>query len=237
MRSAKRVGRIIGILLLAQLIVITAGFALLVPVTTPSFLQDAPANVVQIRAAVLLLTACSGITIGVAALGFPFFRQHDHVMALWLLALSVIWFSMQAIDNVHILSMLALSEQYARDGSPGSDLYAILGTAVRSARRFSHGTGLLAIDAWFLAFLVLLFRSSLVPRALAGFGFAMAAIHLTGVALPPFAGYGSVPVLGYALALSYLAIVTWLVAKGFEGAHSSARIPGASQESADVAPS
>ena len=216
MKSAKSVGRIVGGLLFVQLVLITAGFIFVMPITTPSYLQVAAAISLEIRTGVLLLTACGVITIGIAIAAFAVFRQHSQEMALLLLAVSVISFSMQAVDNMHMLSMLSLSQQYAQGGASGSDAFGLLATAMRSTRRFSHHTELLVIDLWFLVFFGLLFRLSLIPRALAGFGLLMTAIHLTGVALPPFVGYGSVSVLGYSLALGYLTIGTWLVWKGFE---------------------
>ena len=216
MKTTERAGRAVGVLLFVQLVLITAGFILLAPITAPSFLQDAAGMSVQIRTAVLLLTACGLITIGIAATGFSVFRQNDPGMALALLALSAIWFSMQAIDNVHILSMLSLSQQHAKAGASGDDALGLVATAMRSTRKFSHCTALLAIDLWFVLFFSLLFRLSLIPRVLAAFGILMAAIHFAGVAAPPFVGYSSVGVFGYSLALSYLTIGTWLIWKGFK---------------------
>jgi hypothetical protein len=140
-------------------------------------------------------------------------------MALWLLALSVIWFSMQAVDNTHILSMLSLSQQYAQGGAADAGLFGAPATALRSTRRLAHYTELLVIDCWFCVFYGLLFRSSVVPRALAGFGLIMVIVHTAGITLPTFIGYSNVLPLAYSLALSYLAVGTWLVVKGFEERH------------------
>jgi hypothetical protein len=64
----------------------------------------------------------------------------------------------------------------------------------------------------------LLFRLSLVPRRLAGFGLLMVVVHAAGVTLPMFVGYGSVPPMGFSLALSHVALGSRLVAKGFDEA-------------------
>jgi len=215
MKSAKNVGRTIGVLLFLQLVLITAGFIFVMPISAPSYLQDAASLSGQIRTGVLLLTVCGLFTIGITVAAFAVFRQQSQTMALSLLALSVIWFVMQAVDDIHILSMLSLSQQHVQAGS-GNHVLDTLGAAMRSTRRFSHSTALLAIDLWFLMFFGLVFRFSLIPRALAGFGLLMAAIHLGGIALPPFVGYSGVSELGYSLALSYLTMGTWLVWKGFE---------------------
>ena len=216
MRSAKSTGRVIGMLLFVQLVGLTLAFILLMPVTTAAFLENAAGIAAQIRAAVLLLFANGALTIGIAIAAFPVLRKYSHRMALWLLAFGVIWFSMQAVDNAHILSMLSLSQQYAAGGATNAELFGALAAALRSTRRWAHYTELLVIDCWFFVFYGALFRSSLVPRALAGFGVVMVFIHATGITLPVFLGYGIVPPMAYSLALSYLAVGTWLVVKGFE---------------------
>ena len=77
------------------------------------------------------------------------------------------------MDNVHILSMLSLSQQYAEGGTANVDVWETVATAVRVSRRWAHYTGLLIIDAWFFAFYGVLFRFSLVTRTLAALGLAM----------------------------------------------------------------
>lgn len=223
MRSAKSIGRIIGTLLFVQLAILTPGFILLLPVTTSAFLENAAGVSFQIKVAVFLLFANGALTIGIAIAAFPVFRDYSYRMALWFLAVSIIWFSMQAVDNIHILSMLSLSQQYAEGGATNAELFGALATAVRSTRRWSHYTELLVIDAWFFVLYITLFRFALVPRVLAGFGLIMIIIHTSGITLPVLAGYSNVPLMAYSMALSYLALGTWLVVKGFAEGHRRLR--------------
>ena len=218
MRPAKSVGRIIGMLLFVQLVGLTLPFILLMPITTTGFLENAAGLAFQIRVAVLLLFANGALTIGIAIAAFPVLREQGYRMALWFLAVSVIWLSMQAVDNAHILSMLSLSQRYAEGGASNAELFGALGALARSSRRWAHYTELLVIDTWFFVFYGLLFRLSLVPRPLAGFGLIMVIVHAAGITLPMFIGYRSVPPLGFSLALSHLALGSWLVAKGFDEA-------------------
>src|SRR2546423_3044829 len=136
MRSAKSVGRIIGILLLVQLVGLFLGFVSLVPITTPGYLENAAGVAFQIRGAVLLLFATGALTIGIAVAAFPVLREYSYMLALWFLAVSVIWFSMQAVDNAHILSMLSLSQQYAEAGASNPELFGALGALARASRRW-----------------------------------------------------------------------------------------------------
>jgi Domain of unknown function (DUF4386) len=216
MRSAKSIGRTIGVLLFLQLVGLVVPFILILPIATPAFLSEAAEIAFRIRMAVMLLFANGALTIGISIVAFRILREYSVDSALLLLAASVVWFAMQGVDNAHILSMLSLSQQYTAAGGATPELFDALGMAVRSTRRWAHYTELLVVDAWFFLFYWALFRGALVPRALAAFGLVMAIVHTTAITLPMFLAYGSVPPLGFSLALSHLAVGAWLVARGFE---------------------
>jgi hypothetical protein len=215
MRSAKSIGRLIGMLLFVQLVGLSLPFILLTPITTSGFLENAAGISFQIKVAVFLLFANAALTVGIAIGAFPVIREYSERVALWFVAISVIWFVMQAIDNAHIMSMLSLSQQYA-DGGADAGLYQALGSMLRSTRKWVHYTELLVIDTWFFVFYGLLFRFALVPRTLAIVGLIAVVIHLIAIPLPMFLGYPSVmPMLGISLAVSHIVVGTWLVVKGF----------------------
>jgi hypothetical protein len=217
MRSAKSVGRIIGVLLLVQLAGLTVPFILMLPLTrgTSEFLVNAAAISFQIKMAVFLLFANCALTIGISIAAFPIFRQYSNSMALLLVAVSVIMFSLQAVDNAHLLSMLSLSQQYTQAGGQ-EELFRALATVLGSTRRWGHYTELLAIDGWIFVFYSLLYRFALVPRALAAFGLITVMLHFTGIPLPLFLGYRSVTLMGATMGLSHIALALWMMAKGFE---------------------
>jgi hypothetical protein len=219
MTPAKSVGRTIGMLLLVQLLGLSLPFILLMPAVTTGFLETAAGLASQVRIAVLLLFALGALTIGIAIAAFPVVREHSDGMALGLLAVSIIWFSLQAVDNAHILTMLSLSQRHVEGGASNAELFGALGELARSTRRWVHYTELLVIETWFFVFYGLLFRLSLVPRTLAGFGLIMVLVHAVGITLPMFVGFGATPALGFSLALSHLAVGGWLVAKGFDEGH------------------
>ena len=217
MRSAKSVGRIIGVLLLVQLAGLTVPFILMLPLTrgTSEFLANAAEISFQIKVAVFLLFANCALTIGISIAAFPVLRQYSHSMALLLLAVSVIMFSLQAVDNAHILSMLSLSQQYAQAGGP-DELFQTLAAVLGSTRRWAHYSELLVIDAWIFVLYSLLYRFALVPRALAAFGLITVMLHFTGIPLPLFLGYRSVTLMGATMGLSHIALAVWLITKGFK---------------------
>ncbi len=217
MRSAKRLGRIIGILLFVQLAGLIVPFVLLHPLTRGprDYLANAAGASFQIKVAVFLLFANCALTIGIAIAAWPVFRQHSERMALWLVAVSVIMFTLQAVDSAHILSMVSLSQQFAEAGGP-DELFQTLAVVVGSARRWAHYSELLVIDCWIFLLYSILFRFAVVPRALAAFGLLTVMLHFTAIPLRGFLGYSLVTPLGMPMGLGHLALAVWLMAKGFQ---------------------
>jgi|SRR5438128_1745020 len=217
MKSAKSTGRIIGMLLFVQLAGLIVPFVLLHPLTTGprDYLANAAGASFQIKVAVFLLFANCALTIGITIAAWPIFRQYSEAMTLWPLAASVIMFLMQAVDNAHILSMLSLSQQYAQAGGP-DELFQTLAAVVGSTRRWVHFTELFVIDRWIFLLYISLFRSALVPRALAVFGLLTVVLHFTAIPLRGFLGSSLVTPLGVPMGLSQLALAVWLMAKGFK---------------------
>jgi hypothetical protein len=217
MRSAKSTGRVIGLLLFVQLAGLIVPFVLLRPLTTgpQNYLANAAGYSFQIKAAVFLLFANCALTVGITIAAFRVFRQYSEAMTLWLFAASVIMFLLQAVDNVHILSMLSLSRQYTQAGGP-AELFQTPAAVVGSTRMWAHFTELLVIDCWVFLLYSILYRFRLVPRSLTAFGLITVMLHFTGIPLPGFLGYSIVTLMGVPMALSHITLALWLLTRGFE---------------------
>ncbi|HUF67663.1 MAG TPA: DUF4386 domain-containing protein [Longimicrobiales bacterium] len=209
-------------MLFLQLAGLIVPFVLLLPLTAGP--QDYLANAVEfstrIRVALLLLLANGALTIGITITAFGIFREYSETMALWLLVASVIMFLVQAVDNVHVLSMLSLGQQYARAGGP-DELFHTIAAVVRATRGWAHTTEILVVDCWIILLYSILYRFAVVPRALAVFGLSTVLLHFAGIPLRAFLGYGPVSLMGVPMALSHVTLATWLVAKGFDERHRS----------------
>ena len=222
MTAAKTMGRRIGALVLLQLVGLSVPFMLLMPGVGPDFLEVAAGLDGRIRLVAILLLANAALTLCISLIALPLARPHGEGAALGLVAVSVVWLVMQAVDNACILSMLSLSERYRADAPSGTGWLAIADT-LRATRRWVHYSALLAIEGWFLTFYAILFRSAMVPRALAAFGIAMVFVHAAAITLPVFVGYAGIPLLGMSLAASHLAVVGRLLVKGLETKESAGR--------------
>jgi hypothetical protein len=218
MKSAKSVGRTIGVILLLQLAAgLTVPFILMRPLTTgsPGFLTAAAENSFQIRAAVFISFIGAALTVSLAITALPVFRRYSNAMALWFLAVCVVSFTLDAVQNSAVMSMLSLSQQYVNGGAAEPAMYQALGAVVASARRSAHVTQLLAIGGWIFVFYLSLLRFALIPRLLAAVGLIGILLQFTGVTLMMFLSYSPVGEMAMPLLPIQIAVAVWLMVKGF----------------------
>ena len=218
MTSWKLVGRLVGVLLLLHLAMgLIVPFVMLQPlISPPGFLASAAGVANQTRTAVLLLFVGSALAIAIASAGGRVFRQCSSPMALWLIALAVASFALQAVDNAHILSMLSLSQAYAEAGAATADVFQALALVVGAARKWSHYSFLLVVGCWIFLLFSLLYRFRLVPWVLAAFGMLGAVLQIAGVSLRGLLGYPPETRLAMPLAPAYVLVALWLIVKGFD---------------------
>lgn len=228
MKSAKSIGRTVGILLLLQLAAgLTVPFILLRPLIqgSPGFLTAAAANSFQIRAAVFISFLGGALTLGLGITSLPVFRRYSSATALWFLAVCIVSCTLDVVQNAAVMSMLSLSQQYVGGGAAEAGLYQVVGAAVASARRWAHYTQLVAIGAWIFVFYSSLLRFALIPRALAALGLIGIVLQFIGVTLLTFLGYSVVGEMAMPLLPIQIAVAVWLIIRGF-----NERLPGETAE-------
>jgi hypothetical protein len=217
MNTGKSLSRTIGILILLHLAVgLIVPFAMLQRLkSSPGFLVNAASMPNRIRVAVMLLFLGSALSIAISCAALHLFRQYSSAMAYWLLALAVASFSLQAVDNAHILSMLSLSQEYALAGPAKAELFQTLAVVVGAARKWPHYCFLLVAVSWILLLCGVLYRFRLVPRALAAFGLITCVLQIAGVTFRGFWGLPPETRLAMPLAPAYAGLALWLIVKGF----------------------
>jgi len=218
MLSERGRGRLVGGLTFLQLVGLIVPFVLLLPIVTPpgAYLADAATSPTRIRAGVLLLAVNGAVTIGISIAAWPTLRRTSEALGLWLVALGALMLGVQMVDNIHILSMLSLSQAHAAAGASADSLREVA-TAIGTTRRWAHLSELLVIDAWILVFYLSLIRARALPRLLSAFGLLTVAAHFVAIPLPGFLGLRAVAEAGMPMALSHVATAGWLVAKGLGG--------------------
>jgi Domain of unknown function (DUF4386) len=218
MSSPRRTGRIVGVLLLAQLAFgLTLPFILMGPVMagSPAFLTAAAESSSQIRAAVFLAFVGGALTVALAIAAFPAFRAHSDSAARWFLSVCILSCALDFVHNATVMSMLSLSQEYAGQGAADLGRFELVGFAVASARRWAHVSQLLAIGMWVFVFYATLARFALVPRALAAVGLVGILLQFSGVTVMLFLGRPTIGEMAMPMLPIQIAAAAWLIAKGF----------------------
>ena len=227
MVAARRAGRIIGALIILQMV----GGGLVNSVLeaplfgAPGFLVNAAPHSQQLGLAALLGLVTEALWVGVAVTAFSIFWQRARPMALWLVALAVVSLAVGVVENIGVMSMVSLSEAYTKAASAGDreQLQAVR-VVVASARNWAHYMGRIFDGVTIFVLYAALYRFALVPRLLAGFGLVAVLLMLTSVGMPLFGHDVVFPMLA-PLGLSQLILALWLITKGFRVGSKSEGFP------------
>ena len=216
MEASRNASRIIAALILVQMVSgAVINFGLEVPLFgAPGFLVNAAPHASQIALGAVLGLAAGALSVGISITAYPVFRQYSQGMALWFVALSVAGLSVIAVENMNVMSMLSLSQEYAKANTADQNQLQTVRVVVASARNWSHFISLIIAGSTIFVMYAVLYRFALVPRVLAAFGLAAVVLQIVTVAMPLF-GQGVVFLLLAPLGVSQLALAIWLIAKGF----------------------
>lgn len=224
MRSPNNTGKLIGILFLIHLLTgLITPYIILRPLGAT---LDASATVpgVQVRLAVMLLFIGGAIPIAISIAGWSTLREHSFALATWLIALAIANFTLQCLENAAWMSLFTYSQEYAKANAGEMSIFHVTGLALRMIWKWVHYTHLLIMVSWMFLLGVTLWRSSIVPRALAILLPLGSLLQIIGITLPQFIPYPrpSPMLMGLPLGIIYLLLALWLIVKGFSSESKSA---------------
>lgn len=212
------IGRIIGVLLLVQLIGgILVNFFLTAPLFgSPGFMVNGAIYAQQIGASALVSLIISGMTAMVAIVAFSLFSTHSKSLALGFLALSIVGLSATAFENIGMMSLVSFSKIYSQVNTAAErELFETVKVIVTSFRNWAHYTNLLLSGASLFVLYAILYRFTLVPRMIAGFGLIAVVLQLSTISMP-FWGHAVIFPMLAPLALSQIILSLWLIVKGLK---------------------
>jgi hypothetical protein len=214
--TPKGAGRTIGVMLIAQMVSgFVVNFVWLAKVfAAPGFLVNAAANPTLMGLCAVFGIAAGLLSIAIAITAFPVFRQHSHAWALCFVALTVAGLSAGVVENINLMSMLSLSQAYAKASAVDQQLFQPLRGAVASARNWAHFLGLIVHGSSLLVFYSALYRFKLVPRVLAASGVVAVLLQITTVGRPLFGHEVIFPMLA-PLGICQLLLSLWLIVKSW----------------------
>lgn len=218
MQSEIRTGRMVGALLVLMIIGgILTNFVLTASLFgEPGFLVAAAGNASKIALSALVGVAMGLVSIGVASLLYPVFRQRSQTLGLFYFALVVAGFALTVVENISVMSLLSLSQAYAEAGGATPELYDGLRIVVKSTRNWTHYTSLIVSGCTMFVFYTAMFRFKLIPRVLAAIGLLAVCSQLYAVSTPLFGidvDFRFIAPLG----ICQIVLALWLIARGFRG--------------------
>lgn len=224
MTVAQRAGRIIGAVIIVQMVGgFLVNFVLEAPLFgTPGFLVNAAPHAEQIAVAALCGLISEGLWLVIALTAFAVFWQRSQPFALGLVALATVLLAAAVLESAGVMSMLTASQAYANTDATSRGQFELMRTAFSSARNWAHFLARILDGVTLFVFYVGLFRFALVPRLLAGLGFIAVPLMITGLLMPFFGQPVMFPLLA-PLGLSQLLLAGWLLVKGLRGEQEAAQ--------------
>lgn len=215
MYSNQKAGRISGALLLFVFVTGVLIFQFLQgPVLfSDDFLSTTSEHSNQIIVSVLLSMLSGLATILIATILLPIFKRHSSLLGYLYLAFCIVSFIAVMIDNVSVISMLELSNEYVLNGSDSS--LNILETLVYQRHRWTHYFYLLLSCFPVFVLYYTLYRTKLVPRVISIFGIFAVALMFVEEVLSIF-GQGISMDMLLPMALVQLALPIYLLIKGLK---------------------
>lgn len=208
--------RIVGALFIIATVAYSFGVVLLDPILGGSdYLTNISANenILIIGAFLVLIDAVA--VAGIAIVIYPVLKKHNEVLALGYVGARIAESVLFSVNVITTLTLLTLSQEFAKAGSLETSYYHTLGTVFIAAGNWAYLLGLgvaFAISSLILNFV--LYQSKLIPRWLSAWGFAGAALVFTNFLLESF-GIKPVEIIFIPIAIQEMVFAIWLIVKGF----------------------
>jgi hypothetical protein len=216
MDTTRKTAIIVGIFFLIQgIAAILINQVLAGPVIfAPDFLANAAAKETQLIVALLISLLNAAIAVGIAAMLLPVLKPYNKGVTHWFFGLSIIQFPVIALNEIIRLSILTLSQEYVKAGTPDAGYFQVIGNLLHAGYWWSHYLIMLVTCLVLPLFYYLLYQSKLVPRFISVWGFLGVALMLANI-LSAIFGRGVNMMLFIPIGLNQTFLAIWLIVKGF----------------------
>jgi len=208
----------IGVLFVSAFFLYGIGFGLVTSVTSaPDYLATMAAHELTVSIGGFLMLLNSVAVVGLGVLFFPILAKHGQRTALAYLAARIAEGLFLAVGVVFLLMLAPLGQLGAAAGEASSGWAMVLGSLLAQSNTMAYQFAMLSLGLASLFLCVLLYRTRLIPRFLAAWGFAGYAVFMTGAIAEIFGIHIGV-MLALPGGLFELAVGLWLIFKGFQPA-------------------
>ena len=228
MTSTRNAARLAGTL---HLVGTAAGVLSVVgSVDDPDYLRLAAANETEVIVGALSQSAMSLAYVGVPIALYAVLRRHSPTAAAGFLGFRIAAGLLNMLGVISLLLLLELSSRFIDANATVPAYFETVGGLLQRARDLTnHVAMILALSVGDALYYWVLYRASLVPRWLSGWGFVGLALAVAASLLVLSNLIAVVTntymVLNAALALQQLVLAIWLIAKGFSDSDGTARSP------------
>jgi hypothetical protein len=182
----------------------------------PDYLTAVSINQSQVLLGVFLLLVMTAAIVSIPILMYPILKRQDEILSLGYVGSRIFEAIFSVLNIIGILSLLSLSRAFVSAGAPAASYFQTQGALLLANLNW----GSILLDVPFtmgaLVFYYVLYRATLVPRWLSGFGLIGAALWLATV---PFRMFDVLPssleILALPIAVQEMALAVWLIVKGF----------------------
>ena len=213
-------GKIIGGLLLTCIILGVLIYQKLQgPLFADDFLTATSDNQNAIIASTLLGLLNGVITIIIAVLMLPVFKQYNFSLSFLYLSFTIVYFVMIAIDNVSTLSILELSIGHSKHEEVNDETFGIISELLYQKHWWTHYMSLLSSCFYMFTFYLLFYQSKLIPRILSLGGLIAVSMMFIEI-LSSIFGQSIGMILMLPLGIVQLSLAVWLLIKGINQQNS-----------------
>ncbi len=183
----------------------------------PDYLIKIFVNQNQVTIGVLLKIIAAMTSAGIAIAMYPVMKGSNAGLALG----SVVFRALEAVfyivGVVSLLSLLALSQQFATAGVADRTSLQAIGNLLVSVRDHAALVGVFAFCLGAFMYYYLFFQSRLIPQWLSGFGIIAIILMMAACVLSLFSGnrITSYIPLAFPIFLQEMVLAVWLIVKGF----------------------
>ena len=187
---------------------------------SPDYLVKLAANEGQVTIAALLVFIMGAAAAGMGVSMYPVLRRHNEGLALGSAGFRIMEGIFDIVGVVILVSLLALSQEFANAGAPNAPYFQIVGAALQAGHGWVNGVAaLLSWDIGALMYYSVFYRSGLIPRWLSVWGLVGISLSIAASLLTVFRVLDSTStvftLLQAPVGLQEMVFAVWLIVKGY----------------------
>jgi hypothetical protein len=164
----------------------------------------------------IMAISCAGISLAL----YPILKKFSEGLAIGAVGFRLIENMLQIMLAVSMVSLLALSQEFIRAGSPSNSYFQGAGEIITAASDWMiHGAGLICFSIGAAMYYIVFYQHRLLPRWLSVWGLVGITLVIIGgvlVMLHVIPGFGAVQlVLNLPIFPQEMVFAVWLIVKGF----------------------